>query len=49
MYKLFAKLNNGLTYVTSAPSVQELQRIAVSLNATTYWVELHGDSVYSFS
>jgi len=46
MYKLFAKLGNGLIYVTSAPSVQELQRIAVSLDASSYWVELHGDEVY---
>jgi hypothetical protein len=49
MYKLVATLSNGMTYTSSAPSIQELQRIAVALNARSYWVELHGDSVYSFA
>jgi hypothetical protein len=47
MYKLSAKLKNGLTFVTTAKSVQELQRIATSLNSTNYWIELHGDTVFS--
>jgi len=47
MYKLVATLSNGLTYVTSAPSVLELQRIAVALNARSYRVELYGDNVFA--
>ena len=46
MYKLVATLSNGLTYITTASSVQELQRIAVALNSHRYRVELYGDDVY---
>ncbi len=49
MYKLVATLSNGLIYVTNAPSVVELQRIAVALNASRYRVELHGDDVYAMA
>jgi len=45
MYKLFAKLSNGLTYVTRASSIEELQGVALLLNAKSYWVELHNDYV----
>jgi hypothetical protein len=47
MYKLRATLRNGLTFVTMAATVFELQRIATSLNSTNYWIELHGDTVFS--
>ena len=46
MYKLVATLTNGLTYITTASSILELQRIAVALNSQKYRVELHGDDVY---
>ena len=49
MYKLVATLSNGLIYVTNAPSVVELQRIAVALNASRYRVELYGDDVYAMA
>jgi hypothetical protein len=47
MYKLRATLRNGLTFVTMASTVLELQRIATSLNSTSYWIELYGDTVFS--
>ena len=47
MYKLVATLTNGLTYITSASSIIELQRIAVALNSQSFRVELYGDDVYT--
>lgn len=46
MYKLTAKLPNGVTFCTNSHQVTDLQRIAVNLGAVSFHITLHGEVVY---
>lgn len=47
MYKLYAKLPSGVTFITCSQIVTDLQRIAVNLGANSFHITLHGERVYS--
>jgi len=50
MYKLTAKLPNGLSYITNSGQVMDLQRLAVNLGAVSYSItNRQGMIIYSLS
>lgn len=47
MYKLTAKLPNGMKWITNSRTIEDLQRIALSLGSTWYEVSKNGGVVYA--
>lgn len=47
MYKLEAKLPNGMKWITNCKSVMGLQRIAQKLGSESYEISINGSVVYA--